>query len=373
MNWESKRILFRVDSSPRIGLGHLMRCLTLATAWRAAGADCHFAMYPHAGHGGDLVTRAGHMLWLLDTPASKGSEAPLNNRDSGIYADWLGLPMDSDADAICSILSRLGEVQYVVLDHYGIDHHWESAVRAAGPRLLVIDDLANRRHDCDFLLDQNFGRSPGDYDGLVGNACKVLAGLEFSLLRPQFLHSRKLVSRRRNKFSLNRLLINLGGADVDNVTSAVLAELATIPELAAVDITVVLGSASIWQNEVKALASSLPLKVQVQVDVADMASLMCESDAAIGAAGSSSWERCCLGLPTLMIVLAENQRQVAMALDQAGIAYLVGDGEVLGIAFGRFIHDCLHSPEKLQDMSARASGLVDGLGCSRVLEALTSV
>jgi UDP-2,4-diacetamido-2,4,6-trideoxy-beta-L-altropyranose hydrolase len=230
---------------------------------------------------------------------------------------------------------------------------------------MVIDDLADRRHQCDLLLDQNLGRSLHDYQGLVPGRCNVMTGPDYALLRPEFASLREPSTKRRAAPSLRRILISMGGVDVPNATCEVLQALRTAHLPPDCEITVVMGGTSPWLSQVRAVASEMPRPTEVLVGVSDMARVMAESDLAIGAAGSTSWERCCLGLPSIVLVLADNQRFISSQLDRAGAAnalHLSVDG--LG-ALHRLI-DEYSKPENLARMSAAAANVCDGLGAQRI-------
>ncbi|XGA80982.1 UDP-2,4-diacetamido-2,4,6-trideoxy-beta-L-altropyranose hydrolase [Halomonas sp. CH40] len=316
------KIAFRVDASIEIGTGHVMRCLTLADALRQQGHTCRFISRAHDGHLGEVIRQKGFTLHLLPQPET---QEPLEEERAQLaHADWLGASWQADAEQTLGCIAD-EHFDWLVVDHYALDACWEAAVVPSQTRLLVIDDLADRHHLADVLLDQNLGRKASDYDRLVPDHCQRLIGPEFALLRPEFAQWREAsLTRRRENPQLRHLLISLGGVDKDNVTGQVLEALASCELPDETYITVIVGSTAPWLEEVKAKAKALPWPTEFAVSVNDMARRMAEADLAIGAAGSTSWERCCLGLPTLMLVLAENQKEVACYLDQLGAAKLVG-------------------------------------------------
>lgn len=348
------RVVFRADASLAAGSGHVMRCLTLAGALRAAGADCHFLCREHSGHLIGHVRRAGFDCTALAAPAN----APAAD-------DWLGTTPAADAAECRPLLQRL-RPDWLVVDHYALDASWESALRDTCRRLLVIDDLANRPHDCDLLLDQNLGRAVDAYDSLVPTGCQRLIGSAYALLRPEFAAQRPASLARRAGAPLRHLLVSMGGVDLDNATAVVLAALApgALPPEARV--TVVMGAQAPWRDAVRALAATLPWPVAVQTDVRDMAALLADADLVIGAAGSSAWERCCLGVPTLLVVLAANQAPIAAALDAAGAGRLLGTPATIPSALPPALA-AAHNPGWLATASARARALCDGRGADRVV------
>lgn len=297
-----------------------MRCLTLAHALRHMGAECHFICREHSGHLIELINTQGFTVHRLPVFCIKNNRLSLKKKNQLFHAHWLGVPWQIDAMECRTHIETLSP-DWLVVDHYALDVCWENAACSASTRLLVIDDLADREHLADILLDQNLGREEKDYLNLVPKYCQNFIGPRFSLLRAEFSQWRDAsLARRRQQPSLNRLLINLGGVDKDNVTGKVLKALKECDLPKCCEISVIMGATAPWLNEVKVQASTLPWPTEVVVNVSDMARRMSESDLAIGAAGSTSWERCCLGLPTLMLVLADNQRAIAEALDRAGAA-----------------------------------------------------
>lgn len=322
-------VAFRADASLEIGSGHVMRCLTLADALQAQGAQCHFLCREHPGHLCELIEARGYPVHRLPQEARDTNTAVTSVTEPKLdHAHWLGASWDEDAAACLPLLAELAPA-WLVVDHYALDHRWETTVLDrlpnSRPRLLVIDDLADRRHIADLLLDQNLGRQAEDYRGLVPEGCQVLAGPRYALLRPEFREWREAsLSRRAREPGLRRLLINLGGVDKDNVTGQVLDALITCDLPENLQISVVMGASAPWRESVTAQARTMPWPTEVVANVSDMARRMAEADLAIGAAGSTSWERCCLGLPTLMVVLADNQKEVASYLNELGAAKLIG-------------------------------------------------
>jgi UDP-2,4-diacetamido-2,4,6-trideoxy-beta-L-altropyranose hydrolase len=256
----------------------------------------------------------------------------------------------------------------LVVDHYALDEYWESRLRPFCRHLVVIDDLADRRHDCDLLLDQNLGRLPSDYLGRVPEACTLLVGPRYALLRPEFAMLRGYSLKRRSQPGLRNLLITMGGVDQSNVTCQVLEMLKQCAMPEEVRISVVMGPQAPWLAQVRECAQSMPWTTNVLVNISDMAQCMADSDLVIGAAGSTSWERCCLGVPTLMVVLAENQWPSARALQAAQAVELLGDAEV--VFRMPYALDRLIAEGASQRMAQAAADVTDGQGVGRVLASL---
>ncbi len=313
------KVVLRTDASLEIGAGHVYRCLTLADTLRSQGADCHFICREHPGNLLAFIRQRGYPAYSLGLPVAVEAVAgPLT------HAHWLGVSQEQDALDCAPLLQQL-RPDWLVADHYGLDACWESALRAHYSRLLVIDDLADRAHQCDLLLDQNLGRTAQAYQERVPHQCTVLAGPQFALLRPEFAQLRGYSLLRRERLGrVQQILVSMGGVDRPNATAAILSALCdcSLPE--GCQVKVVMGATAPWVGQVRALLQALPFTAEVLVNVSDMARLMADSDLAVGAAGGSSWERCCLGLPTLLATLADNQLSGARALDQAGAARWLG-------------------------------------------------
>ena len=272
----------------------------------------------------------------------------------------------TDAEACAAILAAI-RPDLLIVDHYALDVRWERALAPYYRHLMVIDDLADRSHDCDLLLDQTFGREVTDYRAFVPDDCHLLCGAQYALLRPEFVTMRPYSLQRRAQPVLRELLVSMGGVDQNNVTRQILQALDASPLPADCRITVVMGATAPWLDDVRNQALSLSRPVRVLVGVSDMAQLMADSDLAIGAAGATSWERCCLGVPTLMLILAENQRKIAEGLHRAKAAQLIE----ISVLKSRplILSECI-APQALGAMSIAAAAITDGLGATKVIKSV---
>jgi UDP-2,4-diacetamido-2,4,6-trideoxy-beta-L-altropyranose hydrolase len=303
------KVVFRTDASIQIGTGHVMRCLTLADALAAKGAPCTFICREHSGNLIEYIRSKGYAVYSL--LMGTGADADL------AHSEWLGATQAQDVQACSSTIATL-QPDWLVVDHYALDARWEGALAQYGCQVMVIDDLADRPHACQLLLDQTFGRQADDYRPLVPADCTLMCGSSYALLRPEFAALRPYSLQRRAQPQLKHLLITMGGVDKDNVTAQVLNALRVCSLPADCEITVVMGTAAPWLADVQQQALSMPWPSTVRVGVNNMAQLMADSDLAIGAAGATSWERCCLGLPSILVVIAANQVSIAAALTNAG-------------------------------------------------------
>ena len=347
-----EHVAFRADACERIGGGHVVRCLALGEAVRRRGGRVSFVCGSLTAGAKAAIEAAGHRLLRI---------APL---PAAASADWDRAPLpppvqEEDWAATLAALAT-DRPSWIVVDHYRLDRQWEGPARTSRFRLAVLDDLANRPHDCDLLVDQTFGRSAADYDGLVGGAARRLTGSAYALLRPEFAAARpEALARRRSAGPVRRVLVSLGTTDPGGATApAVEAALAAAPD-AEVDVVLARGAPSRTRVEALAAASS---RVRVH-DEADMAALGSAADLAVGAAGGSAWERCCLGLPSVILVLAANQRLVAAGLDAIGAARAAASVEEAKAALAALVAEA----DARLAMTAAAAPVADGLGAERVV------
>jgi len=367
---------FRVDASIEIGTGHVMRCLTLADALAAEGADCQFICRAHDGHLIEVIRAKGYGTHALPSVAPGGASAPESGRPEAepalAHRHWLGATQAQDARACAPILAGI-RPDWLIVDHYALDARWELALKPHYRQLMSIDDLADRPHGCDVLLDQNISRSATDYRAWVPGHCRLLCGPHYALLRPEFAALRAYSLARRAAPQLRQILVNMGGVDKDNATSEVLEALRACRLPHPCEIVVVMGATNPWLAEVHSLAQRMPWPTKVLVGVRDMARLMAESDLAIGAAGSTAWERCCLGLPAIMLTLAANQQSIAHGLEKAGAGWAL-DHHTLGISqkLTGVLSTLVGSPANLLPASRAAAQLVDGRGVQAVMTALAA-
>lgn len=338
--------MFRADATPEIGGGHVMRCATLARALEMGGGwRCGFASGAASRH----MARAAETL----------SEAPL----------WL----EDEATETAALKARWpGGVDLLVVDHYGRDAAFETAQRGWARRIMAIDDHPDREHDCDLLLDPTVGREEAEYAERTPEGCPVLAGSAFALLRPEFAAARPAsLERRRAAATPRRVLVSMGASDPLGLTPIVLDGVKESGVAAEID--VVLGPGARCVSDVQRCAAQMAAPVRVHRDPADLCALMARADLAIGAAGGSAWERCCLGLPSVMVISADNQREIGARLAQAGAAILVAPADRLA---ARDIADALAplfaDPKRLSRMSAAAAAMCDGRGAARAAARLNA-
>ncbi len=341
-----KRILFFADAGPLVGGGHVMRCLTLARALTERGAECAFVESRSAA---PILRRFG---WPAQTLL-----AMIGAEDVPELVGWGARFADQF------------EADVVVVDHYRAAAAEETQLRGTERRIVAIDDLADRRHACDLLIDPGFGRRAGDYVGQIRDSCATLLGPGYALVRPEFAQARpRALSRRAQHGPVRRALVALGLTDLGAVTARVVSALADRLGEARLDIVIGSGAESLPALEA---AVERDRRLHLWVDSAEMASLMADADIAIGAGGSSVWERSTVGLPSATVILADNQRPMAEAMAAAELTIAIDAGAPdfetqLGDAW-----DALTEDTALRwRLTERSAELCDGQGAERAAEAI---
>lgn len=345
------KVVIRTDSSSTIGSGHLMRCLTLASGLRRLGATIAFVCRNLPGNFCRKLEEGNFSIHRI------GDDEAAIIRDTDVAVGEMK-----------EILRGEGRVDWLIVDHYALDKRWERSLRKKNLHIMVIDDRANRSHDCDLLLDQNFfPDAETRYDDLVPAHCQKLFGPRYALLRPEFAEARGQLRQRDG--SIKRILITMGGADPNNVTPRVL-EAVKLLDRSDITIDVIVGTANEHGDEIESVSSELPV-CNIHYEAKNMASLMAEADLCIGAGGSTTWERCCLGLPALFIAASDNDIEIARSAGEAGIGKYLGTFEE--ISPQKIVDELqilIEQPDLLRKWGTKAASLVDGLGLERVCQAM---
>ena len=335
------KVVFRVDASLQMGTGHVMRCLTLANELQQQNHEIFFICRELTGN---------HILLIkyrvLVLPKND------NFQSDSLYLNWLGATQEQDAEQTIKAIPK--NTDLLIVDSYAIDEIWHKQLRPYTKKIMVIDDLADRQFDCDVLLNQNLGTQIEDYKDKVPNDCELLLGCDYALLRPEFPNLReKALIKRKNTKEIKNILISMGGSDITNKTYDILQEVTDD-----LNIVVILGGLSSHNKMIQNYAKNKK-NVKVVIDANNISGLMLDADLAIGAGGSTSWERCCLGLPTLLYVLSENQRKIAGNLEQLDAVKIVDNLEVN-------LQDILNNFSFWQTMSEKAQTVCDGIGVKRI-------
>ncbi|KRE46317.1 UDP-2,4-diacetamido-2,4,6-trideoxy-beta-L-altropyranose hydrolase [Paenibacillus sp. Soil522] len=354
--------LFRVDSSIQIGTGHVMRCLTLADELSRRGAKVSFVCRTFHSNICVIIENKGYFVHRLTwvSPTEKLDEN-MNHK----HADWLSCRWKDDAELTATIIAKIGEtIDWLIVDHYSLDIDWEKHVRPFVNKIMVIDDLANRKHDCDILLDQNLYKNLNSrYNHLVPESCIKLLGLDFCLLRPEFLNKRPELVEKEGK--IRTILVCFGGTDPTNETQKVL-EAINQSNRTNILIYVIIGINNPNAQKIKKICSNIP-NTKLFIQVSKMADMFARADLAICSSGTITWERLCLGLPAVTIAVAENQVEIAKTTSELGIDLYLGISEnvqVKHIVEG--IEAYSSNPHRLVTSSQRAQTLVKGDGVQKV-------
>ncbi len=339
-----------------------MRCLTLAELLQGRGADARFVCRAHGGNLNELLHERKFPVSALPSPRS----ATISAID-GDYATWLGVAQGEDAEQTIAVLED-SRPDWLIVDHYGLDAVWERLMRPHAHRLMVISDLANRPHDCDVLLNQNYYNEVLEqYAGLVPDGCRLMLGPRYALLRPEFEQRRRTKEKRDGR--VRRVFVFFGGTDQGDVTGLALDALCD-PEFAALEVDVVVGANNARRQTLEKKISTRQ-RTRLYGRMPRLAELMAEADLAIGAGGGTTWERMCVGVPSVVVSIAENQEPACKALSESGlIRYLGPDSHVGTRVIRDELRKCLAEPASLAEISARGQLMVDGLGAGRIAEFL---
>ena len=354
-------IAFRTDATNQIGTGHFMRCLTLAEGLKDHGANIRFVSRNLPQYLSELINQKG--IELVQLPVIDNDIA----LDELAHSKWLGISQANDAIATINALSDK-DWDWLIVDHYALDTRWENSLRKSVNKIMVIDDIADRHHDCDVLLDQNYyADMETRYTNKVPSHCKLLLGPRYALLRKEFNKLREKTNPRTGK--VTRILVFLGGVDPDNYTGIVIEALSQIANLEA-QVDIVIGAEHPYREQIKTSCAEHYFNCYIQTN--KMAELMIAADLAIGAGGSASWERCCLGLPTLIVAFAYNQIKIAKDLGLfGGCYYLETSKKMISNDLEKTIIYLLNSQERIKVISEKAYSLVDGFGVNRVLKVIS--
>ncbi len=340
-------VYLRTDADPRIGTGHLMRCLTLADALKSNGATCVFVCHSIPTQLSTLVNNRGHTV--INLPANFNASGQHTVRHSSkANIEWL----DDARKTINAIGNNTAD--WLIVDHYALDINWEKSLRSKCRRIMVIDDLADRPHDCDILLDQGLHDNIKDrYSNLVPDTCKLLLGPKNVLLHPNFEYDQNTARTGEVK----NVLVYFGGNDLTNQTSNAIEALKTFPNLM---VEVVLGINHPHKHAAYNAAIGHP-NIKVLETISNMSASMARADLALGVCGIAAWERCAMGLPTIVCILAENQHDDTVALHRLGAVENLGEANHLNAKTWMNAIDCLlKDSSRIRTMSKSALSIIEG-------------
>ena len=353
-------VAFRADASFEMGIGHVMRCLSLARGLEKKGAICHFICKEHLNNLIDEIRLQGFLIHAL--PIQEPSE-DIDDNQRLTHAHWLGSSWEFDALRTQEYLALL-KPDLLIVDHYSLDYRWENRLSTHCNDIMVIDDLADRQHDCRYLLDQTYNCSIDRYKELVPDRCELMLGTKYALLRSEFQINRENVEKVRDQQSTDKILIMFGGTDPDNLTMKVLRTIFRRDNLP--EINVIVTSSVCYLKELELFCEN-NANIGLHISPSNIADLMLSSTIAIGAAGTTSWERCAVGLPAIVVIQADNQRKIAKELALVGVISPIEIDDIetsLNESVDAWLDEGLSKTSTLQ----KCLDICDGLGVERVAE-----
>ncbi|WMT18326.1 UDP-2,4-diacetamido-2,4,6-trideoxy-beta-L-altropyranose hydrolase [Parageobacillus toebii] len=343
-------VVFRVDSSSDIGTGHVMRCLTLAKQLKQKDANISFICREHQGDLINFIKDNGFTVYNLP-------KIMISEKDNNAIFKWYQENWKQDVCETQHLLEKhIHSVDFFIVDHYGLDEKWESQLKPFTKKLMVIDDLANRKHVCDVLLDQNWYLNYEErYKDLVSSECRQLLGPNYVLLRDEFIEA--FHQKRARSGKIHNILVFFGGTDPTNETIKTLNALVLLENN--IKVNVVVGASNKRKDEIRKFCSQHS-NFFFHCQVSNMAELMNEADVAIGAGGTTTWERCYLGLPSITIIVADNQAELTDAVSQFGATINLGFSyNVTSNQIVETVNDLIKHPKKVKLLSERAANLVN--------------
>ncbi|MDV2583340.1 UDP-2,4-diacetamido-2,4,6-trideoxy-beta-L-altropyranose hydrolase [Alkalibacillus haloalkaliphilus] len=358
---EQKNIYIRVDASRDMGSGHVIRCLTLADELRKTGHQVEFICRQLNGDLINMIQDKGFYVHTLTK--TNTTDLPLVTQ----HSHWLQVSWEQDAEEVKSIVKHK-RVDWLIIDHYAIDVNWEKVLRPYVKRIMIIDDLADREHDGDLLLDQNYYTDQDTrYLQLVPESCQTLLGPSYALLRDEFRMSPPYIREK-----LSRILVFMGGSDPTNETRKVIEGFLQLnPQ--SIKLDVVIGKLNLYTETLQKLCEPYS-NIRCFTHIDYISELMLNADLAFGAAGSTTWERCSLGLPSAVMTVARNQESLIQHIASTGSILNLGRAsENSSKQIASVIESFLKKPELLTDMSRHCLELVDVNGVKKVVEKMNQL
>lgn len=309
-------VLIRTDASFEIGTGHVMRCLTLANILSEYGAAVSFICRELPGNMCCFIENKGYIVYRLKQNKREEIEQITP------HSHWLTVNWETDVLETIHLLKSQNKFDWLIIDHYALDEKWETKIKPFTKKIMVIDDLADRRHECDILLDQNYYfNKEFRYESLVPKHCKRYLGPEYTLLRHEFI----MQDRKIHSGSIKRLLIYFGGTDSTNETKKAIESLLLLKKND-IKVDVIVGKNNRFYKDIQTLCKQYSF-LNYHLNVSNMANLVNAADLAIGACGTTTWERLYLGLPTIVVSVAENQKLIAETLGEINVIKYLGTND----------------------------------------------
>ncbi len=368
---EKKTAAFRVDASLIIGKGHVARCLTLAKELKERGVRVIFICRNLLGGMKEEISREGYAICLLKSKNKKEFES----KSDPAHAHWLGVSWREDAEDTSKILKEC--VEWLIVDHYGIDYRWHEVLRNKTKKILVIDDIADRKLDCDVVINQTYPYHMDMYQDLLPATSIQLLGTHYAILRQEFSNIRtKAIQERKKQKKLERILLVLGGGQQGcELTALVLSELLEYEGFNHVVFDVVLSYGDKENREIKKTVTRAK-NVNWHENTNNISKLMKNSSISITSAGGTTWERICLGVFSFVIVTAEHQKKIARTLCDRGYEVCLGEYSNYSLAplFNIFKDSCGNT--KMDNVKCLFKPnfyeLVDGEGVKRIVDVVLS-
>ena len=345
-----KNLFIRVDSGLDVGLGHVMRCFALAEFIKNMNFNVYFISKKIKGNISRNIENNGYRVFHLDSKLIKSSKP-----------NW-----KIDALKTSKIIQHFkNQKNLLLVDNYGLSEKWETTLKSIVDKIVVIDDFSNRSHNCNLFIDQNLHTSKKKINKKIPKNCKKLLGPKYALLRKEFILSRKIVKKRSGK--INRILISFGGSDEKNQTLKVIKKI--VDEKINVD--VIVGEPNKNKTKIKKICSRMENFTYYQ-QPKNIAKIMKKADLAIGAGGIITWERCCLGLPSIVAIVSKNQEDATNAVSKKGC--LINLGRVEQLTSEDYLNAIRNlNSRKLIRMHKKCLELVDGKGTERVAKQISLI
>lgn len=359
----SKIFVFRVDSSHLIGSGHVMRCLTFADSLKKLGHTVIFICRDYPNNLIQVIKARGFKVYILDFHEN---EAYLRYEVNDDYSKWLWVSQEQDINETLEVIKELGQVKILVVDHYALDIKWESKISEHVEEILVIDDLANRSHCCNYLLDQNYYPNQEQrYNNLVPEDCKKFLGPSYAIIKPELLKVKESRQKLNKTKAIKNILVFLGGADPKNYTAKLIETLLKLSDIEHYSINIIVGAINPHKEIIQQLCQSYPF-LHYYCQPENYYELLTEADLAVAAGGSSMWERCFIGLPSILLALSANQLPICAGAEELGISIFCRDfNDLQGL-----IQPILSRPDsnKLIQIANKGMKVVDGKGILKLIK-----
>jgi len=364
-------VVFRADASLRIGTGHIMRCLTLAEALKNSyDATVTFICREHEGHLSTLISEKGFKIYLLPKPCTTfvPTEYPA-------HAKWLGNTQQADAKQTVAMIKKMNQpIDWLVVDHYGIEEHWHKQLRPFVKSIMVIDDLADRSLDYDLLLDQNFYLGADErYSPHLSVNSRRLLGPKYALLRDEFSLANKNPLSYENRIKKGRVVVFFGGVDAGNETLKALKGILPLQQSTTYHFDIIVGVRNTYKCELVEYCQEYS-NAHILAHVNNMAELLCNAFLFIGAGGAVTLERCICAVPAIITAVAKNQHQAACDLANIQAHQYLGMSKSLQQHdYAENFYSLVNNVKRLMNYHQTSKELVSGNGITSVINALLEV